>query len=287
MIINEGHDMSRWHKAWDSSDEISQEIQATVTNDEIDDLLVAPKDTVGQTYVMTTPFSNGELLTFDGENRINEVRFYLNTLEPLRIKFDGKLKNFKVFMFNVMDRVTYANWHDITNINGYYHKIECLITKFNSIHLSHVKENALEYQQHINRRTQNAEAMYYFLMDSLENKYKSKIIQHQTSFTINGRKNGPLLYMKITTLLENDSPPNIPQLFEQTQKQKDENKRVKQRRKRNRKQQIKKQKINNGNKIKYNGHEVQQPNTSTMTDDEHYYWDTWRRTKNNCHKSPF
>jgi hypothetical protein len=138
-----------------SSDETSQELQITVsktnsevifisdTMDEVDNPAAVSQDKAsGHNDIITSPFSDEELLTFDDENRSNAKRFYLNTMEPLHNRFDGKVENLESFVFNVSDRVAYAKWENITHIMGYDYTMENLINNFELVHLSHVRENA-------------------------------------------------------------------------------------------------------------------------------------------------
>jgi hypothetical protein len=72
-----------------------------------------------------------------------------------------------------------------------------------------VRDHAYHYQAIVNRQTQNAYMMYYFIIDSLEPKFKAIVMKKWDRFTIFGRRNGPMLLKTIFDLLPEEDDTEI------------------------------------------------------------------------------
>ena len=128
------------------------------------------------------------------------AKLYKANTEPLDTKFDGNVKNLRVFLADAARHATSAGWDDITNVdtdgNG---TMRSLFTQYGLIKEERVKAAAVAYIANNGRSAQNAYQMYLFLFKSLDETFKAKILAKEDSFNVNGRHDGPcLLKLSVT-----------------------------------------------------------------------------------------
>jgi hypothetical protein len=147
------------------------------------------------------PFEGDELLIFEGEERKNATRFFIKGTEPSTYKFDGTIRECTTFMEIIYDKAQQFHWTNIIYIEDDDDIPRSVIFESDLLTYENVRDHARDYQDMVDRRTQNAYMMYYCIIDSLEPRFKAIVMQYSARYSIFGRRNGPMLLKQIFDLL--------------------------------------------------------------------------------------
>ena len=128
------------------------------------------------------------------------AKIYKANTEALDTKFDGNVKNLRVFLADAARHATAAGWDEITNVdtdgNG---TMRSLFTQYGLIKEERVRAAAVVYIGNNDRAAQNAYQMYLFLYKSLDEAFKAKVLTKEDMFIVNRRHDGPSLLKLIVT----------------------------------------------------------------------------------------
>ena len=123
--------------------------------------------------------------------------FRANTT-ALSNKFDGDVKNLRVFLANTARHSSAAGWDNITSITK-DNTTRDLFTEYGLIEMDMVKDLAKIYIAAEDRDAQDAYQMAIFLFGSLTPEFKAKIITKKDEYTDTDRHDGPCLLKLIIT----------------------------------------------------------------------------------------
>jgi len=126
------------------------------------------------------------------------VKLYLASTKGLEVKFNGKLEHLRTFLVNVERRIEEFNWEPICTIGTrYLFKEHGLITE------ADLRTAANAYSTGaITRSAQNAQAMYQFLMNSVDQDMIAKLASCPDKYKFGDRCNGPALLKTIISLVQ-------------------------------------------------------------------------------------
>jgi hypothetical protein len=129
----------------------------------------------------------------DFNNRPEHVKLYLASTKALDTKYNGKLEHLRTFLANVERRVDEFGWSNICMIgNRYLFREHGLITQ------QELETAANSYATTpITRSAQNAQAMYEFLMNSVDQDLTAKLVNCTDLYKFGDRSNGPALLKTI------------------------------------------------------------------------------------------
>ena len=128
--------------------------------------------------VMSTTFSLGPgwsttVLDFSDAAA---VKLYNKVISPLVLKFDGEADNLAVFLASVKDHCNCFNWSNLITIPLADTTTRNLLTHYGQVTLSNCTDHGSSYVSTQTRDAQNNNMLYYFLVDSLESKFRAKVL---------------------------------------------------------------------------------------------------------------
>ena len=131
-------------------------------------------------------------------NRPEHVKLYLASTKALDIKYNGKLEHSRTFLSSVERRVEEFGWTTICFIGSRY-----LFREHGLIGSTDLEVAAMAYTSvGVTRSAQNAQAMYEFLMNSVDLDLTSKLVSCADLYKFGGRCNGPALLKTIISLVQ-------------------------------------------------------------------------------------
>ena len=131
-------------------------------------------------------------------NRPEHVKLYLASTKALDTKYNGKLEHLRTFLSSVERRVEEFGWSAICFIGSKY-----LFREHGLIGKAELEASAATYASGtITRSAQNAQAMYEFLMNSVDIDLTSKIVNCMDMYKFGERCNGPALLKTIISLVQ-------------------------------------------------------------------------------------
>jgi hypothetical protein len=142
--------------------------------------------------VQLSPYGGEDVLDLNGQD-YNARQFYIKAVEPSSIKFGGTVHELPIFREIIYDQVERFHWNNIIYIEDNDDIPQSIIYNSELLTLENVIKHANKYQESIDRRTQNAHMMYYYIIDSLEPAMKATLMEQSHKFTLHGRRNGPML----------------------------------------------------------------------------------------------
>jgi len=145
-------------------------------------------------------------------NRPEHVKLYLASTKALDIKYKGKLEHLRTFLASVERRVEEFGWLAICFIGPRY-----LFREHGLIDQADLAASAATYTSgSITRSAQNAQAMYEFLMNSVDIDLTAKIVNCVDMYKFGERCNGPALLKTIISLVQVATSGNATPYFLET-----------------------------------------------------------------------
>jgi hypothetical protein len=126
------------------------------------------------------------------------IKIYMAAIKGLDPKFNGKPEHLRTFMANVERRAREFGWMPIVSINN-----KNLFDEYGTISTGDLTVEAEAYSiGGVTRKGQDAQAMYEFIMNSIEPDLISKLITYQSSYKVAGNFNGPLVLKTIISIVQ-------------------------------------------------------------------------------------
>ena len=111
------------------------------------------------------------------------VKLYNKAITPLELKFDREADNLAVFLASVKDQCNCFNWSHLVTIPLADSTTRNLLTHYGQFTLSNCIDHGNTYITTQTRNAQNNDMLYYFLVDSLESKFRAKVLLYSESYS--------------------------------------------------------------------------------------------------------
>ena len=158
--------------------------------------------------VMSTTFSLGpgrSTSVLDFSDAV-AVKLYNKAISPLDLKFDGEADNLAVFLTSVKDHCNCFNWSNLITIPLADTTTRNLLTHYGQVTLSNCTDHGLSYVSTQTRNAPNNDMLYYFLVDSLESKFRAKALLYAECYSANNVVVESALLKEIVILTRIDNP---------------------------------------------------------------------------------
>ena len=134
------------------------------------------------------------------------VKLYNKAISPLELKFAGEADNLAVFLASVKDCCNHFNWSNLTTIPLADTTTRNLFKQYGQVTLSNCTDDGASYVSTQTRDAQNNNMHYYFLVDSLESKFRAKVLLYAESNSTNNGVVASVLLKQIIKLTRIDNP---------------------------------------------------------------------------------
>ena len=111
------------------------------------------------------------------------VKLYNKAISPLELKFVGEADNLAVFLESVKGHCNHFNWSNLITIPLADTTTRNLLTHYGQVTLSNCTDHGISYVSTQTRDAQNNDMLFYFLVDSLESKFRSKVLLYAESYS--------------------------------------------------------------------------------------------------------
>ena len=134
------------------------------------------------------------------------IKLYNKAITPLELKFDGEADNLAVFLANMKDQCNHFTWSHLVTIPLADSTTRNLLTHYGQVTLSNCIDHGNTYVNIQMSNAQNNDMLYYFLVDSLESKFRAKVLLYSESYSANNFVVACALLKQIINLTRIDNP---------------------------------------------------------------------------------
>ena len=157
---------------------------------------------------MSTTFSLGPgssttVLDFSDAAAVN---LYNKAISPLELKFDGEADNLADYLASVKDHCNHFNWSNLITIPLADTTTRNLLTHYGHVILSNCTDHGSSYVSTQTSDALNNDMLYFFLVDSLESKFRAKVLLYVESYSTNNVVVASALLKQIIILTRIDNP---------------------------------------------------------------------------------
>ena len=123
------------------------------------------------------PGHSHTVLDFDNPNTgAMATKLYNKVISPLEGKFDGEADNLAVFLTSVRDWARHFNWHWLITVPINDGMTRNLLTHYGQVSLNNTRTHAMTYINTPMQDAQDNDMFYYFIADSLTNKFRMSVL---------------------------------------------------------------------------------------------------------------
>jgi hypothetical protein len=137
--------------------------------------------------------------SFPGQNAIldlsgsdRDIKLYHKAILPNvgSIKYDLKSEGFKSFLESVRVRAKLYGWTEILDIPDANGIVVSILDQYGNITMDECRAPATVYMAARDRNTQNSVMLYQFLLNSIEEKWKTTFVSKIALYSINNEQDG-------------------------------------------------------------------------------------------------
>ena len=115
----------------------------------------------------------------------SHIKTYYKAVTPLKHEFDGKPSNLRIFMKIVANQAKSFGWANILNSNDSHGNTRSLPNDYGQLMTAEVKLHARnQWTNQHTRDAQNAEMLYHFLFESLDESFKATILLKNHNYQV-------------------------------------------------------------------------------------------------------
>jgi hypothetical protein len=138
-------------------------------------------------------------LLFPGQNAIldlagsdRDIKMYHKAIVPNvgTIKYDLKSEGLKSFLESVRVRAKLYGWMEILDVPDATGLVLSILDQYGNISMEECRAHAMIYMAARNRNTQNSVMLYQFLLNSIDEKWKTTLLSKMGLYSINGEQDG-------------------------------------------------------------------------------------------------
>ena len=153
------------------------------------------------------PGHSHTVLDFDDPNTgAMATKLYNKVISLLEGKFDGEADNLAVFLTSVRDWARHFNWHWLITVPINDGMTRNLLTHYGQVSLNNTGTHAMTYINMPMQDAQDNDMFYYFIADSLTNKFRMSVLLYTDVYTIANIPVASALLKQIIILTRVDSP---------------------------------------------------------------------------------
>ena len=153
------------------------------------------------------PGHSHAVLNFDNPNTgSTATKLYNKVISPLEEKFDGEADNLAVFLASVHDRAHHFSWHHLITVPIDDGMTRNLLTHYRQVSIENTRAHAATYVNTPTRDAQDNDMFYYFLLDSLTNKFHTTVLCYADVYTVTNVPVASLLLKQVIILTRVDNP---------------------------------------------------------------------------------
>ena len=149
----------------------------------------------------------------------SHFKTYYKAVTRLKHKFDGKPSSLHIFMKSVANRAKSFGWDNILNIIDSHGNTGSLLYDYGQLITAEVKMHAQnQWMNQHTRDAQNAEMLYHFLFESLDENFKATVLlmyhNYQVTIGTYTTEDGPCLLKQIIVSTFVDTSATASQIWE-------------------------------------------------------------------------
>ena len=153
------------------------------------------------------PGHSHTVLNFDDPNTgATATKLYNKAITPLEEKFDREVDNLAVFLASVCDRARHFNWHRLITMPIDDGTTRNLLTHYGQVSLDSTRAHTATYVNMPTRDMQDNDMFYYFLADSLTNKFCTTVLLYADIYTVTNVPVASSVLKQIIILTRVDNP---------------------------------------------------------------------------------
>ena len=115
----------------------------------------------------------------------SHIKTYYKAVTPLEHKFDSKPSNLHIFMKSIANWAKSFGWVNILNINDSHRNTRSLLSNCGQLTAAEVKLHVQnQWTNQHTRDAQNAEMLYHFLFESLDESFKATILLKNHNYQV-------------------------------------------------------------------------------------------------------
>ena len=125
------------------------------------------------------------VLDYDDPNTgVTATKLYNKAILPLKEKFDGKAHNLAVFLASIRNQAHRFNWQRPITVPIDDGTTRNILTHYGQVSLEYTRAHATTYVNIPTRDAQDNNIFYYFLADSLMNKFCTMVLLYAEVYTV-------------------------------------------------------------------------------------------------------
>jgi hypothetical protein len=149
--------------------------------------------------IVPPPVPPVPFLLFPGQNAIldlagsdRDLKLYHKAILPNvgAIKYNLKPEGLKSFLESVRVRAKLYGWMEILDVPDAAGVVLSILDQYGNISMDECRAHATLYMNARNRNTQNSVMLYQFLLNSIEEKWKTTLLSKMAIYSINGEQDG-------------------------------------------------------------------------------------------------
>ena len=147
-------------------------------------LPVPPATLAPSAFALGRGCSNAILIFDDPNTGATAIKLYNKAIAPLEVKFDREVDNLAVFLVSVRDRTRCFNWHRLITMPIDDGTTRNLLSQYGQVSPDNTRAHAVTYVNTPTRGTQDNDMFYYFLVDSLTNKFHTTVLLYADIYMV-------------------------------------------------------------------------------------------------------
>ena len=112
------------------------------------------------------------------------TKLYSKAILPLEEKFDGEADNLAIFLAIIHDRARHFNWQCLIMVPIDDGTTRNILTHHGQVSLENTRTHAMTYVNTPTRDAEDNDMFYYFLVDSLTNKFHTMVLLYAEVYTV-------------------------------------------------------------------------------------------------------
>ena len=153
------------------------------------------------------PGRSHAVLDYDDPNTgATATKLYNKAISPLEEKFDGEADNLAVFLASMCNKARCFNWHRLIMVPIDDGTTRNMLTHYRQVSLENTRTHTTTYINSPMRDAQDNDMFYYFLADSLTNKFCTMVLLYADVYTVANIPVASSLLKQIIILTRVDNP---------------------------------------------------------------------------------